>query len=42
MRDWIADTFPYDAPDNLTDAEVLTAVSHHYIGGIIQFEDDGQ
>ncbi len=41
MRDWIADTFPYDAPDDLTDDEVIEAIARHYLGGIVQFKEDG-
>ena len=39
MRDWIEDCFE-DAPDDLTDAEVIAAIERHYNGGVAQFKLD--
>jgi len=39
-RAWIADTFS-DAPDDLTDREVIAAIQGHYDGGLAQFIADG-
>ena len=39
MRDWIADCFE-DAPDDMTDVEVLLAIQRHYDGGTAQFQRD--
>lgn len=38
-RGWIADCFE-DAPDDLTDTEVMQAIARHYAGGIDQFCKD--
>ena len=40
-RDWIADSFE-DAPDDLTDRDVIEGIRRHYIGGMIQFIADGK
>ena len=39
-RDWIADCFE-DAPDDLTDWEVIDGIKRHYLGGVDQFIADG-
>lgn len=38
-RDWIYDCFE-DAPADLTDSEVLRAISRHYEGGLSGFMAD--
>lgn len=40
-RDWIADAFE-DAPDDLTDDEVIQGIARHYEGGIDAFRLDTQ
>lgn len=38
-RGWIADCFE-DAPDDLSDAEVIQAIQRHYDGGLAAFKED--
>ena len=40
MREWLADCFE-DAPNDLTNEEIITAIERHYDGGVIQFKRDG-